>query len=180
MVIEIPTLRKRVTDDKRYAAPAAGARPVGVIGLLQRVARAHVIVDGDRIGEIGHGLLTLIGVERGDGEREADRLLERLLGYRVFSDANGKMNLSLTDVEGGLLIVPQFTLAADTRKGARPSLSSAATPQEGERLFGYFVDRARARHATVQTGRFGADMQVSLTNDGPVTFWLQIKPMPGI
>lgn len=148
-----------------------------MIGLLQRVTHADVVVDGERIGEIGAGLLTLIGVERGDGEREADRLLERLLGYRVFPDADGKMNLSLADVEGGLLIVPQFTLAADTHKGARPSFSSAATPQEGERLFGYFVARARATHATVQTGRFGADMKVSLTNDGPVTFWLHVKPV---
>jgi D-tyrosyl-tRNA(Tyr) deacylase len=147
-----------------------------MIGLLQRVTQAHVAVDGERIGAIGPGLLTLIGVERGDGQREADRLLARLLGYRVFPDADGKMNLSLADVEGGLLIVPQFTLAADTHKGARPSFSSAAAPQEGERLFGYFVARARASHATVQTGRFGADMQVSLTNDGPVTFWLQVKP----
>jgi D-tyrosyl-tRNA(Tyr) deacylase len=147
-----------------------------MIGLLQRVSHAHVVVDGERIGEIGPGLLILVGVERGDGEREADRLLERLLGYRVFPDADGKMNLSLTDVEGGLLIVPQFTLAADTHKGARPSFSPAATPQEGERLFGYLVARARATHGAVQTGRFGADMKVSLTNDGPVTYWLQLKP----
>lgn len=147
-----------------------------MIALLQRVTHAHVAVDGERIGEIGPGLLTLVGVERDDGEREADRLLGRVLGYRVFPDADGKMNLSLTDVEGGLLIVPQFTLAADTHKGARPSFSSAASPQEGERLFGYFVARARAAHGTVGTGRFGADMKVSLTNDGPVTFWLQVKP----
>ena len=108
-----------------------------MIALIQRVSRAEVVVGGERIGEIGPGLLALVGVERGDGEREADRLLDRLLGYRVFADADGKMNLSLRDVEGGLLAVPQFTLAADTHKGARPSFSSAAAPHDGERLFGY-------------------------------------------
>ena len=153
--------------------PAAAA---AVIALIQRVSGAEVVVDGERIGAIGAGLLALVGVERGDGEREADRLLDRVLGYRVFADADGKMNLSLRDVEGGLLAVPQFTLAADTRKGARPSFSSAAAPLDGERLFGYFVERARASHETVQTGRFGADMKVSLTNDGPVTFWLHVRP----
>ena len=158
---------------RSHAAPTPGAP---VIALIQRVSQAEVVVDGERIGEIGPGLLALVGVERGDGEREADRLLERLLGYRVFADADGKMNLSLRDVEGGLLAVPQFTLAADTHKGARPSFSSAAAPQDGERLFGYFVERARASHGTVGTGRFGSDMKVSLTNDGPVTFWLQVKP----
>jgi D-aminoacyl-tRNA deacylase len=146
-----------------------------VIGLLQRVSRADVVVDGTRIAEVGAGLLILVGVERGDGEREADRLLERLLGYRVFADADGKMNLSLRDVEGALLMVPQFTLAADTHKGARPSFSSAATPAEGERLFDYLATRARASYGVVRTGRFGADMKVSLANDGPVTFWLQVK-----
>ena len=146
-----------------------------MIGLLQRVTRADVVVGGECIAEIAAGLLTLVGVERGDGEREADRLLERLLGYRVFADADGKMNLSLRDVEGGLLIVPQFTLAADTRKGARPSFSSAASPEEGARLFEYLLGRARASHPIVGAGRFGADMKVSLTNDGPVTFWLQVE-----
>jgi D-aminoacyl-tRNA deacylase len=147
-----------------------------MIALVQRVSRAEVVVDGERIGEIGPGLLALVGVERGDSEREADRLLERVLGYRIFADADGKMNLSLRDVEGGLLAVPQFTLAADTGKGARPSFSSAASPADGERLFAYFAERARASHRVVGTGRFGADMKVSLTNDGPVTFWLRIRP----
>ena len=147
-----------------------------MIALIQRASRADVVVDGERIAEIGLGLLALVGVERGDSDREADRLLERVLGYRVFADADGKMNLSLRDVEGGLLAVPQFTLAAETRKGARPGFSSAASPADGERLFAYFVERARASHGVVVTGRFGADMKVSLTNDGPVTFWLRVKP----
>ena len=147
-----------------------------MIALLQRVSRADVVADGECIGEIGRGLLTLVGIERADGEREADRLLERLLGYRVFPDEAGKMNLSLADVEGGLLLVPQFTLAADTQKGTRPSFTPAAAPGDGERLFDYLVRRARERHPMVAIGRFGADMQVSLTNDGPVTFWLQVKP----
>ena len=147
-----------------------------MIGLLQRASRADVVVDGACIGEIGQGLLVLVGVERGDGEREADRLLERLLGYRVFADTDGKMNLSLRDVEGGLLLVPQFTLAADTQKGTRPGFSTAAAPADGERLFGYLVERACGQHPRVATGRFGADMKVTLTNDGPVTFWLHVKP----
>lgn len=147
-----------------------------MIGLLQRVSEARVVVDGRIVGEIGHGLLVLIGVEAGDSEKEAARLLERLLGYRVFADADGKMNLSLRDVNGGLLLVPQFTLAADTRKGARPSFSSAAAPDEGKRLFDHVLDAARALHAPVASGRFGADMKVALVNDGPVTFWLQVAP----
>jgi D-tyrosyl-tRNA(Tyr) deacylase len=121
----------------------------------------------------------LVGVEQGDSEREADRLLERLLGYRVFADAAGKMNLSVQDIAGGVLLVPQFTLAADTNKGTRPSFSSAASPEEGFRLFEYFVQQARIRHSSIATGRFGADMKVTLTNDGPVTFWLQVFPSPG-
>jgi D-aminoacyl-tRNA deacylase len=147
-----------------------------VIGLLQRVTRARVEVDGARVGEIGPGLLVLVCAERGDARRQADRLLERVLGCRVFADAEGKMNLSLREVHGGLLLVPQFTLAADTRKGTRPSFTSAAAPQEGERLFDYFVVQARGAHAAVETGRFGAHMQVSLTNDGPVTIWLRVEP----
>ena len=146
-----------------------------MIALIQRVSRAEVVVDGVCVGEVGVGILALLGVERGDSEREADRLLERLLGYRIFGDEDGKMNRSLRDVEGGLLIVPQFTLAADTHKGTRAGFSSAATPAEGGRLFGYFVARAREAHPSVQTGRFGADMKVTLTNDGPVTFWLQVE-----
>ncbi|MDD3517803.1 MAG: D-aminoacyl-tRNA deacylase [Chromatiales bacterium] len=147
-----------------------------MIGLLQRVTEARVGVDGEVVGEIGRGLLVLVGVERGDGEAQAGRLLERLLGYRVFPDAEDRMNLSLADVGGGLLLVPQFTLAADTRKGMRASFTPAATPDDGARLFEYLLGLARARHAPVAAGRFGADMQVALVNDGPVTFWLQVPP----
>jgi D-tyrosyl-tRNA(Tyr) deacylase len=145
-----------------------------VIGLLQRVTRADVNVAGECIGAIEAGLLVLVGVERGDSEREGDRLLERLLGYRVFADTAGKMNLSVQDIGGGLLLVPQFTLAADTNKGMRPSFSSAATPQEGRRLFEYVLQQARSKHDRVAAGQFGADMKVTLTNDGPVTFWLRV------
>ena len=147
-----------------------------MIGLLQRVAEAKVEVDGASVGKIGPGMMVLVCAERGDSEAEADRLLERLLGYRVFADADGKMNLSLRDVRGGLLLVPQFTLAADTHKGMRPSFTPAASPADGERLFDYFVSRARASYPAVETGRFGAHMQVSLTNDGPVTIWLRVEP----
>jgi D-tyrosyl-tRNA(Tyr) deacylase len=147
-----------------------------VIGLLQRVSEARVMVDGESVGAIGRGLLVLIGVERGDDEAQAERLLERLLGYRVFPDADDRMNLSVSDVGGGLLLVPQFTLPADTRKGMRPSFTPAAAPEEGRRLFDHLVARARAQHHDVATGCFGADMRVSLTNEGPVTFWLQTKP----
>ena len=147
-----------------------------MIGLLQRVAEAKVVVAGASVGRIGSGLMVLLCAERGDSEAQADRLLERLLGYRVFGDADGKMNLSLRDVHGGLLLVPQFTLAADTHKGMRPSFTPAASPADGERLFDYFVTRARASYAEVETGRFGAHMQVSLTNDGPVTIWLRVEP----
>jgi D-tyrosyl-tRNA(Tyr) deacylase len=147
-----------------------------MIGLLQRVRQASVVVDGETIGAIGHGLMVLVCAEKGDTEREAEALLGKLLGYRVFSDEAGKMNRSVTDVEGGLLLVPQFTLAADTRSGTRPSFSPAAPPEDGRRLFDHVVRQARARHGKVETGCFGADMQVSLTNDGPVTFWLRIDP----
>jgi len=147
-----------------------------VIALIQRVSEARVQVAGLTTGAIRRGILALIGVERGDGEAEAARLAERVIGYRIFPDAEGKMNRSLADVGGGLLAVPQFTLAADTRKGARPSFSSAAAPEDGERLFLRFVELARARHSPVETGSFGSDMQVSLVNDGPVTFWLQVRP----
>lgn len=146
-----------------------------MIGLLQRVTEARVTVDAETVGAITRGLLVLIGVERDDGEAQADRLLERLLGYRVFPDAEDKMNLSVSDIGGGLLLVPQFTLPADTRKGMRPSFTPAAAPEQGERLFDYLVARARAQYPSVATGRFGANMQVSLTNDGPVTFWLQTR-----
>lgn len=143
-----------------------------MIGLLQRVTEARVDVHGETIGAIERGLLVLIGVEKDDGEAQADRLLERLLGYRVFPDADGRMNRSLRDTGVGLLLVPQFTLAADTRKGARPSFTPAADPEDGERLFDYLCTQARTRYQPVATGRFGADMQVHLVNDGPVTFWL--------
>lgn len=149
-----------------------------MIGLLQRVSSASVAVDGETIAAIECGLLVLIGVESGDSDKEAQRLLERLLGYRVFPDAEGKMNLSLTDIGGGLLLVPQFTLAADTQKGTRPGFSRAAAPEIGRRLFDYLLERARTAHNPVASGRFGADMKVSLTNDGPVTFWLRVAP-PG-
>lgn len=144
-----------------------------MIGLLQRVRSARVDVGGDTVGIIGPGLLVFVGVEQGDDETKADRLLERLLGYRVFPDADGKMNLSVKDIGGGLLLVPQFTLAADTKKGMRPSFTPAASPEEGKRLFEYLAARAQSQHRSAETGRFGADMQVTLTNDGPVTFWLE-------
>ena len=147
-----------------------------MIGLLQRVSNAKVEIGTDTVGAIGRGLMVLVGVERGDTEREGDRLVERLVGYRVFPDADRKMNLSVADVGGGLLLVPQFTLPADTRKGARPSLSNAAPPALGERLFDHVVSRACALHPVVKAGRFGAHMQVTLTNDGPVTFTLRVAP----
>ncbi|MFZ0789903.1 MAG: D-aminoacyl-tRNA deacylase [Chromatiaceae bacterium] len=144
-----------------------------MIGLLQRVSRARVEVSGETVGAIGRGLLVLVAVQPDDTQARADRLLERILGYRVFPDADDRMNLSLRDLGGGLLLVSQFTLAADTRKGTRASFTSAAPPELGQRLYDYLVERARAAHPEVAAGRFGADMQVSLTNDGPVTFWLQ-------
>ena len=145
-----------------------------MIGLIQRVSEASVTVESSVAGQISRGLLVLLGVEKHDNHRSAQRLLERLLGYRVFPDDTGRMNLSLADIGGGLLLVPQFTLAADTRRGTRPSFSSAASPELGAELFEYFVQIAREKHAIVATGVFGADMQVSLVNDGPVTFWLQV------
>jgi len=145
-----------------------------MIGLLQRVTQASVTVDKQIVGEIGPGLLVLVGVQKSDTEATAKRLLERLLGYRVFPDEEGKMNRSLADTVGGLLLVPQFTLAADTRKGTRPSFSSAAPPEQGRALFDHLLALAREAHPTVQSGAFGADMQVALVNDGPVTFWLEV------
>jgi D-tyrosyl-tRNA(Tyr) deacylase len=147
-----------------------------MIGLLQRVSSAAVVVDGAQVGAIDAGLMVLVCAERGDTEKEADALLHKLLGYRVFADEAGKMNRSVTDVAGGLLLVPQFTLAAHTKSGTRPSFTPAAAPADGARLFEYFVRQARLRHPQVATGQFGADMKVSLTNDGPVTFWLQVEP----
>ena len=144
-----------------------------MIGLLQRVSAAQVTVASELVGAIGPGLLVLVAVQRGDDERRAERLLERLLGYRVFPDAAGRMNLSLRDRGGGLLLVPQFTLAADTRKGTRASFTAAAPPEEGQRLFDWLLVRARAKYPQVASGRFGAEMRVSLVNEGPVTFWLE-------
>lgn len=145
-----------------------------MIGLLQRVTGARVEVNQVTIADIGPGLAVLVGIEKADDEAGADRLLQRLLGYRVFPDRDNKMNLSLADTGGDLLLVPQFTLPADTRKGTRPSFSSAAPPELGRRLFDYLLQQARSQHPRVEAGEFGADMQLTLTNDGPVTFWLQV------
>ncbi|MDX1695291.1 MAG: D-aminoacyl-tRNA deacylase [Ketobacteraceae bacterium] len=142
--------------------------------LIQRVSEASVTVDNEVIGQIGGGLLALIGVEKGDDEASADKLLDKLLRYRVFNDDDGKMNLSVSDTDGGLLLVSQFTLAADTRKGLRPGFSSAAPPEEGRRLYQYLCDQASASYGKVATGKFGADMKVRLLNDGPVTFLLEV------
>ena len=151
-----------------------------MIGLLQRVTEASVETDKQCLGRIETGLLVLVGVEKGDTEKQADRLLDRLLTYRVFPDNEGRMNLSLGDIHGGLLLVPQFTLAADTRKGTRPGFSTAASPEVGEKLFSYLLSLAHRHTADhgvqVEAGRFGTDMQVALVNDGPVTFWLQVPP----
>jgi len=144
-----------------------------MIGLLQRVNQARVEVDGRVVGSVERGILVLVGVQKGDDEARAERLVQRLLGYRVFPDAEGKMNLSVSHIEGDLLLVPQFTLAADTRKGTRAGFTSAAPPDQGRRLFDYLLARARAAHPRVASGEFGADMQVHLVNDGPVTFWIQ-------
>ncbi|SRR6056297_87151 len=150
-----------------------------MIALIQRVTRASVQVGNDIVGEIGPGLLALVAVERGDGESQAARLAARIVNYRVFADAAGRMNLSLCDTGGGLLLVSQFTLAADTRKGARPSFAPAAEPETGRRLFDRLVAETRRLHGPVETGRFGARMQVSLVNDGPVTFSLRVNPDVG-
>ena len=152
-----------------------------MIALIQRVSQARVTVDGRTTGEIGAGLLALVCAERGDTEAQAERLLAKMLSYRVFSDAAGKMNLPVQNMDGngnagGLLVVSQFTLAADTNSGTRPSFTPAASPEDGRRLYEHFVAQARAAHPQVQTGEFGAMMQVSLVNDGPVTFWLRVPP----
>jgi D-aminoacyl-tRNA deacylase len=144
-----------------------------MIALIQRVLEARVEIGGDAVGSIGRGILALIGVQPTDDEAAALRLLDRLLKYRIFADEADKMNLNLQQISGGLLLVPQFTLAADTRRGSRPGFSTAAPPDQGRRLFTLLVDAARARHAPVASGVFGANMQVSLTNDGPVTLWLE-------
>lgn len=150
-----------------------------MIGLLQRVSSARVDIGGAKVDAIGPGLVVLVGVERNDDTPQADRLLERLLGYRVFPDSAGKMNHSVKDIGGGLLLVPQFTLAADTEKGMRPSFAPAAAPEISQRLFDYLVQQAKARHPTMAAGVFGANMQVTLVNDGPVTFWLEARPRTG-
>ena len=146
--------------------------------VLQRVREASVTVDAVQIGRIGHGLLVLLCAERGDTEQQADKMLAKILKLRIFGDADDKMNLSVQDVAGGLLLVSQFTLSADTSSGNRPGFSSAAAPADGRRLFDYFVERARHSHTEVQTGRFGANMRVALVNDGPVTIPLRIDPAP--
>ena len=193
----------RLTGDKRIDRPAPRlasqyGRPAGirlisqrmdlirntiawdriarVIALIQRVSEAAVLVNGNVTGQISRGILALIGVERGDSEREADRLLERLLAYRIFADGEQRMNLDVRQIGGGLLLVPQFTLAADTGRGNRPGFSRAAPPAEGERLFDYLTQQSKTVMPDLQTGVFGANMQVSLVNDGPVTFWLQVPP----
>ena len=151
-----------------------------LIGLLQRVTAGRVTVDGRVVRAIGRGLVVLVAVEKGDGPAQADRMVERLSGYRVFPDPEGRMNLSVEDVDGEMLLVPQFTLAADTRKGMRPGFTSAAAPESGRQLFDHAVAQALRRlPSRVATGQFGADMQVSLTNDGPVTFWLQVSSVDG-
>jgi len=144
-----------------------------VIALIQRVSSARVQIAGQVVGEIGAGLLAFIGVTPADTDENAEKLVSRMLKYRIFADEAGKMNLNLQQIAGGLLLVPQFTLAVDTRHGLRPGFSTAAPPEQGERLFDVAVRAARALHTQVATGRFGADMQVSLVNDGPVTFWLE-------
>lgn len=147
-----------------------------MIALLQRVARASVVVDDTVVGRIDAGLLAFVCAQRDDREREADALVAKMLAFRMFSDEQGRMNRSIREVAGGLLLVPQFTLAADTRSGTRPSFTPAAAPGPGRRLFEHFVARCRASGLTVHAGVFGADMKVHLTNDGPVTFWLNVAP----
>ena len=148
-----------------------------MISVIQRVRQAHVVVAGETVGAIGQGLLVLLCAERGDADAQADRLLAKILKLRIFSDEAGKMNRSVQDIAGGLLIVSQFTLAADVSGGNRPSFTAAAAPDEGRRLYDYFVAQARRVHPVVQTGQFAADMQVHLVNDGPVTIPLRIEPL---
>ncbi len=147
-----------------------------MIALLQRVTCASVVVNSVCISEINTGLLVLLGVQRGDTQTQADKLLEKVLSYRIFSDENGKMNLGLVDVGGGLIIVPQFTLAADTRKGLRPGFSTAAHPDDARKMYDYMASKAVGRVSDFGTGQFGADMKVHLVNDGPATFWLEVSP----
>ena len=144
-----------------------------MIGFIQRVTRASVAVDSKEIASIQQGILLLLGVEKGDAQQQADRLLQRIITYRIFEDDNGRMNKSLLDIDGELLVVPQFTLAADTKKGTRPSFAPAAPPELGKQLFNHFLQQAEDKLGRLQSGQFGADMQVSLINNGPVSFWLQ-------
>jgi D-tyrosyl-tRNA(Tyr) deacylase len=146
-----------------------------MIALIQRVTEAKVVVNNKNIGEIQQGILAFIGIEKEDSETQVSRLLDKVLSYRIFADEEDKMNLSVQDIKGGLLLVPQFTLAADTQKGCRPSFSSAAEPVLGKKLFSEFVKQAKNKYQHIETGQFGADMKISLLNDGPVTFWLQVK-----
>ncbi len=146
-----------------------------MIGLIQRVTEAKVVVNDENIGEIQQGILAFIGIEKEDSKEHITRLVDKILSYRIFADEDDKMNLSVKDINGGLLLVPQFTLAADTQKGSRPSFSSAASPEKAEGLFNDFVVHASSKYKKIEAGRFGADMKVSLLNDGPVTFWLQVK-----
>lgn len=146
-----------------------------MIALIQRVNEAKVVVENKNIGEIQQGLLVFVGVEKSDDQDCVIRLVNKVLSYRVFADEEDKMNLSVQDIKGGLLLVPQFTLAADTQKGCRPSFSSAAPPAEGEKMFNEFVKQAKYKYEKIKTGKFGADMKISLLNDGPVTFWLQVN-----
>jgi len=146
-----------------------------MIALIQRVSEAKVVVNNKNIGEIEKGLLVFIGIEKNDSEEQVTRLLNKVLSYRVFADDEDKMNLSVEDIKGGLLLVPQFTLAADTQKGCRPSFSSAASPELGEKLFNEFIKQAKNKYQQIETGQFGADMKIFLLNDGPVTFWLQVN-----
>jgi D-aminoacyl-tRNA deacylase len=163
-------------DIKDLGAQLPPGTIVDVIALIQRVSSAAVTVEARTVGRIGRGILALIGIERGDAIAQGERLLERVLGYRIFEDDAGRMNLNVADVGGGLLLVPQFTLAADTHKGTRPGFSTAAPPEVARELFAGLGETARARHSDVAFGEFGAHMQVALVNDGPVTFWLRTAP----
>ncbi len=146
-----------------------------MIALIQRVSHASVVIDKQKVGEIDRGILALIGVQKSDSTAQVERLLERILSYRIFPDEEGRMNRSLSDIKGGLLLVPQFTLAADTKKGTRPGFSPAAAPELGEKLFLELIEQAKRQHHDLHSGIFGADMKISLCNDGPVTFWLEAK-----
>ncbi len=171
-----PRTQKQAAILRTWARNCHRAEYARLITLIQRVSEAAVTVDARVVGAIGSGILALVGVERGDRPEVGERLLERVLTYRIFEDGDGRMNLSLRDVAGGLLLVPQFTLAADTHKGTRPGFSTAETPEAARVAFARLVAAARARHPQVESGDFGAHMKVALVNDGPVTFWLRTAP----